>query len=1628
MIFALNNLQEMQGRGVRETPDLRDSAEDRDNERTPQSKTKAAAHRPSPNTVLSPFSTLSSASSRRPGESSLDSSFETECNIDGHSPPHTPLAASGDSGHLKESVRDDVQVDASQNSSARDDVDGDSFDFAASHSWLKRRPTVADDATLESSSFIVPADRRALLTPLAPSADGSMIHRRLSELRLALRTAEEALDKTRLRLEESEAGRHDAESEAMALRARVWTLEGGEALSGARLHDGTLDLLRGELLNEATEELEEAARATAEAEVRAQEAIRALKHAEDAAAAVASAAKGEVESLSLEAAQARLRAQAEGRDATVAREACKQAELAKIGAEAEAAKWREFGEHESVSCAKAEEAAKRAKAEAQEAMAARIAAEKAAAEAAEHNNFLQQRVRELEDDQGADRSAHYGSELRRLREKLAADAAKAADELAAERAVRQTLEVELIEARRSGSTGGPGNHTADSSLPAAVAAEAKTTSSEAVAALETQLIGERKETATLKRQVEAATVAAADSSSQQQQDLRESQDSWADALGLMEFDVECDASIAGDEDQPKIPAVGPIEANAEEINVVSNPTFESAASSTADKEKKGKKAGITDSSAKGGQLRDALLEAARREILHLQDVNQRLMASRLTTQQHVTAASVASTAAVDAALARNNEAWAVKLAQAERTAAEAGEAAERAARRVAVLEAECADAHSELSQIRGKEASIADREAAVAAAVEAAKAKEAARAEEEKEATEARAAEQREAMKAEAEREREALEAEKEWEEKLTEARQTAAEAEARLAAAQSFAAEAKEDAARAVNRIVELKKECADAHREIEMMRERELAAELAAEANAALAALEAGAEAKAEAAEALEQARTEAAAARDELNNLRESIRITNERAAPAAVASATATADVMGSESVVSPSPMITPRAHTLDEPTKSTESPMRPVAVTVVQMTDGNLDNDAEVDSDDDEGEVDEETAVAVVSEQQMEAREISSSIHSSEDEDEDSECEESPLERAMRRDREAEDAARMIRKSCEGSTPPRRRISSGGTSPESMPETPLQARFAAAAAEAAAEAEAAKSQSHISQPSALVSERDIDMDVSEPESATSGIREEGQWIWQPRGPPHEGSDPYVGGKTSAKQRRSARKDKVTEPLKEGSKLGTEAAKVADDGMACAEMSSTDYPQGGAVAVTVAAAAKVMAAAVPVVTAVAAARNKGGKAASVARRLDVDHEALHSLTSRSYGHLSDTNLGHFSARIDSGRLSRVATHPGHSSAVDSIGEGSMAAVLSGANMSSSDDDDFCRMSSDDESTDPSATLSTKGRHKRRDSSGATAGDSVEAVDESARHEEQEQAISQPSPPSQSSSRREHEGHNMTLPRVSHSPMRNDALPTQTEDSAIGDRREKEKASPGSASDISVSQSSSRASEAFTAVAVSAQAAATAASNALRRSQSRLKSPYSTPKVSPAKFAAASPARMSSMSTPVSTPGSTPVSARARELSQQSGIAVRASGSLRSSSQSFVERSLREGEAAVQAMRASRASLASARSSRAAPSSSALSTPKRRLSSATAATVATAGRAVATKTSSRSPLPTKKSGSLGTGKTVTDTWGRPTGTWGRPSPVTGSRPTNIGGSQTTTTSRTRNVPPQAFNHRYA
>ena len=337
-----------------------------------------------------------------------------------------------------------------------------------------------------------------LLTSLAPSTDEAMIHRRVSELRIALRAAEGALEKTRARFEDSESARHEAESESAALRARVWTLEGAEALSGARLHDGTLDLLRGELLNEATAELEEAARATADAES-VREGCRRVASSggrHRRRSGVRGECRGGV-SVSPEAAQARFRAQAESRDAaTGARgaSACGCRSSRRRGGGFQVARHRRASHRRTQRGAGGRQGCGRGGGRGQRGCATATGARRRRRSI---TSGCKSRLHELEDAEGTDASAHYGAELRRLREKLTVDAAKAADALAIERAARPWLEAKL-----------PGER--DGSVPDA-----------SLAALEEQLRVEREETAKLRERLAAIGAGST------------GEDSWADALGLV---------------------------------------------------------------------------------------------------------------------------------------------------------------------------------------------------------------------------------------------------------------------------------------------------------------------------------------------------------------------------------------------------------------------------------------------------------------------------------------------------------------------------------------------------------------------------------------------------------------------------------------------------------------------------------------------------------------------------------------------------------------------------------------------------------------------------------------------------------------------------------------------------------------------------------------------------------------------------------------------------------------------------------------------------------------------------------------------------------------------------------------
>ena len=1351
--------------------------------------------------LFSPLSMASSASERQLGDDTMDSSFELDV-VEEHTPPRASLKSI--------SERDFNAPEVVTAANAEQD---------AEHSWLRRRRD-SDPETLNN------AGNSVVLSTIPPSADEAMIHRRVAELRLALRTADGALDKARARFEEAEVARNEAESEAAALRARVWTLEGAEALSGTRLHDGSLDLLRGELLNEATAELEEAARATAEAEERAREAAAALRQAEDTAAAIAAAASGEVETLSMEAAQARLRAQAEARDAADARSARERAESLAAEAEAEVAKWRDIGKRETELRSAADKAAKIASDEAEQAKESAAVAAARESEAAQHNNWLQERVRELEDAEGSDAGARYGAELRRLREQLTADAAKAADELAAERATRRKLEALLLEAR------------GDAPIPTLPAATENDEASEKVLILEAKLNEEREYSARLEKQLETAVVAKPARGS-----LHDSQDSWADALGLQEGDAVSD----GEKD--------------EKVAMLT----ESGMPPSSPKKENNKEEPVPPAEDDRVLQLQGMLEEAEREIQDLQAMMlEERMRAAATLASATSTAAASTAAAVEAAVSRNTESWASKLKEAERVADEATETAERAARRVAMLQEECDAAQKDLAELRARRGELTEREAKLQATLKAMKeenasaqvtklelaesdktkedqhiearkvAAEAASklAEAERAAAEASEYAQRAAAEADAklskaeemvaeanetaervksdadatlaeaqqiaveakksaalaiaeakqaaadavaeahakltafaeaekEREQDEFETETEWEEKLTEARHAAAEAQAKQAKAEAMAAEAKLAASRAIIRaeeeregdvaeaekeweekLAETKQRAESAESKLSMFEKTASESkEAAAEAMRRVEMLErAASESKDAAAQAMRRVAVlekECAAAQREIAMMREreaTAELAAEAEAAFAALEAGEEAKMEAAEALAQARAEAATARGELDalresirlsserkEPsTPLITSTMRSGGVTVVQLT-----SEDEVDTD----------------------------FHAAVDTDLDDQRD-TPLERALRRDREAGSGVIVKGRPLLDETPSKTR---------KLVSTQRD-RLAAAAAEAAAEVEALQDSGR-NEFLPSMSERETELDISEPEPAVDHPTGEGQWVWHGQGTPV----------------------KAPTPREEPTPI----------------------------------AAPVTATVVPVAPTVDIGKPK---TSTVARRLDIDHDAAHVMVHRPARRLSDGgNLSSSRARSTGGRISRVATHPGHSER--------MAGAM---DISSSDEDDLCRISSDDESSAPSAPASTKGR---------------------SRHAHSRRDVGEP---------------HMTPPRSA--PTQSMTSPTRSRNSPV-EMSEEFEGSP------------IRASDAFVAVAASAHAAASVARGDW--------SVDGTPKPSPAKLAAA--ALAASLSSPFKSP---------RRPSQADGE---------------TRRSIQEGEAALEAMRASRASLA-------------------------------------------------------------------------------------------------------------
>ena len=275
----------------------------------------------------------------------------------------------------------------------------------------------------------------SLLAPLAPSAPPSALHRRLGDLRVALRSSlgREAAAQAQLRAVTWQAA--EAQGEVTRVKAALCAVESADALSkNGRLHDGTLDCLRGALLTHATQQCLEHAHAAAQA---AGDALRAgglVQEVQAARQAEAQAASSEIAALAEELATARATAQVHAHAAKeAALTAAADAQRA-VAADAAAAAATLAAEKANAAC----EAALQREAAA---LASRDAARAAAAEANARAEWAEARATALEaSTTGAGQlpssaSSHaassYDAQLRQLRAQATAERERLESALAA---------------------------------------------------------------------------------------------------------------------------------------------------------------------------------------------------------------------------------------------------------------------------------------------------------------------------------------------------------------------------------------------------------------------------------------------------------------------------------------------------------------------------------------------------------------------------------------------------------------------------------------------------------------------------------------------------------------------------------------------------------------------------------------------------------------------------------------------------------------------------------------------------------------------------------------------------------------------------------------------------------------------------------------------------------------------------------------------------------------------------------------------------------------------------------------------------------------------------------------------
>ena len=114
-----------------------------------------------------------------------------------------------------------------------------------------------------------------------------------------------------------------SETQAAQLQQQLKELQNDKMLLGARLHDGSLDIVKGQLIQQLQQQLAESSQVAQAASEQSQQAARHLQSLQDQLSLQQQAQASERERLSMEAAQSRLLCKARARQVTSLELQCK---------------------------------------------------------------------------------------------------------------------------------------------------------------------------------------------------------------------------------------------------------------------------------------------------------------------------------------------------------------------------------------------------------------------------------------------------------------------------------------------------------------------------------------------------------------------------------------------------------------------------------------------------------------------------------------------------------------------------------------------------------------------------------------------------------------------------------------------------------------------------------------------------------------------------------------------------------------------------------------------------------------------------------------------------------------------------------------------------------------------------------------------------------------------------------------------------------------------------------------------------------------------------------------------------------------------------------------------------------